>query len=68
MLLAGSQGIRLGFDGPKGKINIGLPSHKSLFRILTERFLKAQMNAHSMTPGSSTTEDGVSVPVIPGET
>jgi len=31
VILAGGQGSRLGFKGPTGKFNVGLPSKKSFF-------------------------------------
>jgi len=40
-LVAGGQGTRLGFDGPKGSFPIGPVSQRSLFRIHAEKILAA---------------------------
>ena len=42
LILAGGQGSRLGFDGPKGMYNIKMPSNKSIFEFLSNRFLSSQ--------------------------
>ena len=40
--MAGGQGTRLGFDGPKGAYDIGLDSHKSLFELLCDNLKEGE--------------------------
>lgn len=45
LILSGGLGTRLGFNHPKGLFNIQLPSNKSLFNYLANRFLGCQLMA-----------------------
>ena len=46
--MAGGQGTRLGYNGPKGTYDIGLDSHKSLFELLCDE-LKEQGKKYGVT-------------------
>lgn len=48
--LAGGQGSRLGFDGPKGAFEFGLPSGTSLFGLQAKRLLRLSSEAGRPIP------------------
>ncbi|MDQ0059968.1 UTP--glucose-1-phosphate uridylyltransferase [Paenibacillus harenae] len=50
LVVAGGQGSRLGHDGPKGTIDIGLPSGKSLFELQADRLASLSREAGAFIP------------------
>lgn len=40
IILAGTDGSKIGSDKPKGCFDIGLPSKKSLFQLIIDRFVR----------------------------
>ena len=66
VLLAGGLGTKIDFSGPKGKFDLGLRSGKTLFQILVERFVRAQLDAAGVSTCSSVDRgNGVMGPSIP---
>lgn len=52
IVLAGGQGTRLGYNGPKGAFNAGFPSQKSIFQLQIERLLKVRSIAEETLSAS----------------
>lgn len=50
VLLAGGQGTRLGFDGPKGTLNIGLTRERYIFQMHIEALKKVSEDAGRPVP------------------
>lgn len=50
LIVAGGQGTRLGWDGPKGAFPITLIKHKSLFQLFAEKIRAAGMQAGRKLP------------------
>jgi len=62
LVVAGGQGTRLGFDGPKGSFPIAPVSGKSLFQIHAERILAAQRRYQSVMPWYIMTSEATDAP------
>lgn len=45
LVVAGGQGTRLGYDGPKGEVPVSVIRHKSLFQLIAEKTLAASHQA-----------------------
>jgi UDP-N-acetylglucosamine/UDP-N-acetylgalactosamine diphosphorylase len=52
VLMAGGQGSRLGYDGPKGAAPLGLPGDLTLFEVLVRRLLRLGALSGNLPPFS----------------
>lgn len=57
-VVAGGQGTRLGYEGPKGCLEVTAVTHKPLFRVLAEQILAASRRAGVAIPWYVMTSQG----------
>ena len=63
VIMSGGQGTRLGYSGPKGCYNMGLPSQKSIFQMHVERILRVRQLCATYCPREEGDNSPPSIPI-----